>query len=56
MVVVECSERNNLMIMRLGTRARYATILEINRAVNTHHGLSEIFQVVCEAVNEDNAV
>ena len=51
-VVVECSERNNLMIMRLGTRARYATILEINRAVNTHHGLSETFQVVCEAVKK----
>jgi transcriptional regulator with GAF, ATPase, and Fis domain len=44
--------QEHLMTTRLGTKARYSTILEINRAVNTHHGLSEIFQVVCEAVNK----
>jgi GAF domain-containing protein len=51
-VVVEMLGAQHLMIMRLNTRARYATILEINRAANTHRGLSEVFHVVCEAVKK----
>jgi formate hydrogenlyase transcriptional activator len=38
------------MTIRLGTKTRYSTILQINRAVNRHHRLSEIFSEVCGAV------
>ena len=38
--------------IRLGTKARYSTLLEINHAVNTHCGLNEIFSEVCRALKK----
>lgn len=40
------------MTTRLGTKARYSTILEINRAVNTHRGLGDVFHVVSGAIKK----
>ena len=36
----------------LRLRTRYSTILEVNRAINTHHGLNDIFHAVSGAVNK----
>src|SRR5215469_18262048 len=40
------------MTSRLGTKLRYSTILEVNRAATTHRGVSEIFSKVCGAVKK----
>lgn len=40
------------MTTPLSTKARYSTILEINRAVNTYEGLGDVFHVVCRAVKK----
>jgi GAF domain-containing protein len=40
------------MTTRLGTKARYSTILQINRAANAHRRLSEVFNEVCGAIKK----
>jgi GAF domain-containing protein len=40
------------MTTRLGTKARYSTILQINRAANTHRRVSEVFNEVCGAIKK----
>ena len=50
---VECSlfrGRYIQMTVRLREAERYATILEVNRAAITQHGLNEIFRGMCTAV------
>ncbi|HEV2396849.1 MAG TPA: GAF domain-containing protein [Candidatus Sulfotelmatobacter sp.] len=36
----------------LGAKARYSTILEVNRAAITHRCIGEVFHVACSAVNK----